>query len=140
MQHKAAGNLILARLFPKESVLDCLEAAAREYKIATAVVLSGLGQLGQFSLGFFREKGNYLPESFSEPHELLSLTGILSQAEELCDFHLHAVLGNAEKKVVGGHFVSGIVSVTAEIVLLKVDLNVIRREETETGLKGLFLQ
>ncbi len=127
-------------MFPKEDVLEGLREVCKEYKIETAVVLSGLGQLGNFELGFFKEEGNYLPEKFNQPHELLSLTGIISLQEGVYDFHLHGSFSGADKRVVGGHFITGIVSVTGEFVLLKTSLNVIRKEEEETGLKGLFLE
>ncbi len=164
MQSKEQDNLIFLRLFPEEDIYEGIREVCREYKVETDVILSGLGQLGSFELGFFKEKGNYLPEKFTEPHELVMLTGNVSlharnaspariatqsiagghsdaggQGEEY-NFHLHAVLSDANKKVVGGHFLGGKVSVTGEIVLLKTNLTVQRRVEPETGLSGLFLE
>lgn len=152
MQSKEKDNLLFARLFPGENVLECLEEVCRKHCLQTAVVLSGIGQLGSFELGFFREKGDYAEEEFWEPYELLVLTGNISKQEgppsPACgglrrasdyEFHLHAVLGSENKKVVGGHFIKGRVSITGEIVLLKTDLQVNREIEKETGLKGLFL-
>ncbi len=151
MQSKEKDNLIFARLFPGEEIFESLEKVCRKYNIETAVILSGLGQLGEFELGFFKEKGNYLPEKFTEPHELLLLTGNVSLPARNAshseaggqdgqyEFHLHAVLGNKQKRAVGGHFIKGTVSVTGEIVLLKTDLKVRRETEETTGLKGLFL-
>jgi len=139
MQSRAKDNLIVVRLFPSEDVLACLREVCGGYGVITAVALSGLGQLGEFELGFFKEKGNYLPEKFTEPHELLSLTGNIAWQGDDFQFHLHAVLGSDKKQVVGGHFISGKVSVTAEIVLLKSGLKVKRKIEEETGLAGMFL-
>ncbi len=84
-----------------------------------------------------------MPQNFSQPHELLFLTGNISKKhgeEGGYEFHLHAVLGNERKGVVGGHFMEGTVSVTGEIVLLKTDLKIKRRIEEATGLKGLFIE
>jgi len=53
---------------------------------------------------------------------------------------LHSVLSNEQKQVVGGHFINGIVSITAEIVLLKTNLKITRCLEPATGLSGLFLE
>lgn len=139
MQSKEQDNLIFVRLFPDENVFDCLSEVCEKYKVKTAVVLSGLGQLRSFELGFFREKGDYTEEDFYEPHELLMLTGNISRQEGEYNFHLHATFGNEQKKVVGGHFIRGVVSITGEIVLLKTDLEIIREKEKETGLSGLFL-
>ncbi len=139
MQSKEKDNLIIARLFPGEEIMGSLEQVCEKHNVKTAVLLSGLGQLAEFELGFFKEKGNYLPEKFSQPHELLSLTGNISLQQAGHEFHLHAVLSNAEKKVVGGHFIDGKVSITAEIVLLKSDIEVKRKTEEQTGLRGLWI-
>ena len=139
MQSKEQDNLIFARLFLDENVFDCLREVCEKYKVKTAVVLSGLGQLGSFELGFFKEKGDYAQKEFDVPHELVTLTGNISKQEEGYNFHLHAVLSNEGKQVVGGHFIKGIVSITGEIVLLKTDLKVSRKIEDDTGLSGLFL-
>jgi len=140
MQSKEKNNLIIARLFPGDDVYDGLKEICREHKVKTAAIVSGIGQLGRFSLGFFKEKGDYLPQEFTTPHELLSLAGIVSEEKGEYDFHLHAVLGDAQKAVIGGHFLAGKVSVTAEIVLQKTTLKVKRATEEATGLKGLFLE
>lgn len=140
MQSKEKDNLIFARLFPGEEVIEGLKQVCQKHKVKTAVVLSGLGQLGECELGFFKEKGNYTPQNFTKPHELLLLTGTVSLQGEGYEFHLHATLSNEQKAVVGGHFIAGTVSITGEIVLLKSDINVIRRKEESTGLQGLFLE
>lgn len=140
MQSKEKDNLVFVRFFPGEEIFEELEQVCRKHNVETAVVVSGLGQVAEFELGFFKEKGNYLPEKFSEPHEVLSLTGSISEQDGKYEFHLHVVLGNAKKGVVGGHLIKGKVNVTAEIVLLKTDLKIKRKTEEETGLRGLFLQ
>jgi len=140
MQSSEKDNLIFIRLFPRENVLENINLACRKYQVKTAVILSGLGQLAQFELGFFKKKGNYAKQIFKTPHELLSLTGNISKQDNNFEMHLHATLGNARKQVVGGHFIAGIVSITAEIVLLKTDLAIRRILEPQTGLMGLFLE
>lgn len=140
MQSKEEGSLIFIRLFPGEDVYHALNEACQKHKVETAVVLSGVGQLKQFTLGYFKEKGDYAPEEFEEAHELLSLTGIISNQGRKYNFHLHAVLGNAQKRVVGGHLIKGQVEVTNEIVLLKTNLKVKRELEESTGLQGMFLE
>ena len=139
MQSKEEDSLIFIRLFPGEDIYYELEEVCQKHKVETAVVLSGVGQLKQFELGYFKEKGNYTPEEFEKPHELLSLTGSISTQEGKYSFHLHAVLGNEGKNVVGGHLIKGEVGVTNEIVLLKTNLELERRLEESTGLQGMFL-
>lgn len=139
MQSKEENSLVFARFFPDETIYEKLEELCKKHNIKTAVVLSGLGQLKHFQLGYFKEKGNYMPGNFIKSHELPSLTGNISKQEEGYEFHLHATLGDENKKVVGGHLINGIVEVTNEIVLLKTELNVQRKMEESTGLRGLFL-
>ena len=140
MQTKEGGSLVFIRLFPGEDIYQALNEACQKHRVETAVVLSGVGQLKQFELGYFKEKGNYTPEEFEKPHELVSLAGNISNQEGEYNFHLHAVLGNEEKNVVGGHLIKGEVEVTNEIVLLKTDLAVTRKLEENTGLEGMFLE
>ena len=140
MQSKEKNNLVFVRLFPNEDTQQELKKVCKKHKVETAVVFSGLGQLKQFQLGYYKEKGNYTPQEFQKPHELLSLTGNISNQEGEYNFHLHVVLGDERKNVVGGHLISGKVEVTNEIVLLKTDLKVKRKLEESTGLEGMFLE
>ena len=71
METKQKDNLIFIRLFPDEDIYPALNEVCHKYKVTTAVVLSGVGQLKQFELGYFKEKGNYTPQQFETPHELL---------------------------------------------------------------------
>ncbi len=139
MQSKEKDNLIFVRLFPGENIHSKLKEVCKKHKVETAVVLSGIGQLKQFQLGYFKEKGNYVPEEFARPRELLSLSGNISNQEGQYNLHLHAVLGDEDKSVIGGHLIKGEVEVTNEIVLLRTDLKITRNLEESTGLEGMFL-
>lgn len=140
MQSKRKGDIIFIRLFPGEDVNNELKKACKNHGVKTSVVLSGIGQLNNVKLGYFKEKGDYSPENFEKPHELLSLTGnICSQNDEYV-LHLHAVLGNERKNAIGGHFIDGKVTVTAELVLLKTSIDVKRKLDEKTGLKALSLE
>jgi len=139
MQTKEKGNLIFIRLFPGENVHSKLIEVCKKHEVETAVVLSGIGQLKQFQLGYFKQKGNYVPQDFTKPHELLSLSGNISNQGGEYKLHLHAVLGDENKSVIGGHLIKGNVEVTNEIVLLKTDLRITRKLEEVTGLEEMFL-
>ncbi len=150
---KEKDNLIIARIFPNENVMEQLKEICYKHKIQTGVFLFGIGQLAEFELGFFKEKGNYMNQKFETPYELLGLSGNVSLQENdptqnasyyneagKYEFHLHAALSAADKSVVGGHFIAGIVSITLEIAILKTEIKINRVIEEETGLKGLFLE
>ena len=140
MHCKQKDDLIFIRLFPDENIYEKLEEICRKCQVDTAVVISGIGQLKDFKLGYFKEKGNYIPQHFKIPHELLSLEGNITKRGEEYLFHLHAVLGNEKKEVIGGHLIEGLVEVTNEIVLLKTELRFERKTEDSTGLEGMFLE
>jgi len=131
-------NLIIARFFPNENVIEKLAEVCKKHQVKTGVLISGIGQLANFELGFFKEKGNYLPQKFETPHEMLCLSGFISlnKVGEY-DFHLHGTLSGPDKSVVGGHFINGVVSITLEVTILKSEIKIKREVEEETGLKGL---
>ena len=140
MQSKYQGNLLFLRLFPGEDLFDKLREGCELYDVKTAVVVSGLGQFQSFTLGYFKEKGDYAPEEFHEPHELVALTGIVSRYQQEVDIHLHAVLGSKDKETKSGHLIHAKVAVTNEIVLLTSDVSIRRELEEQTGLRGMFLE
>jgi predicted DNA-binding protein with PD1-like motif len=140
MQSKRKGDIIFIRLFPGEDVNDELKKACKNHDVKTSIVLSGIGQLNNVKLGYFNKEGDYSPENFEKPHELLSLTGNICNQDDEYVLHLHAVLGNERKNAIGGHFIDGKVTVTGEIVLLKTDIIVRRVINEKTGLKYLSLE
>jgi predicted DNA-binding protein with PD1-like motif len=139
MQSKENKNIIFIRLFPDEDVNSELIKAFKKHNVKTAVVLSGIGQLKETEIGFFKTKGNYFPETISTPHEILSLAGNICKNKDEHLLHLHIVLGDENKNAIGGHFINGQVSVTAEIVLLKTNIDVKRKYDEKTGLQALSL-
>jgi len=137
MQSKEKENIIFLRLFTDEDVNTQIKDACKIHEVKTAIIISGIGQLKKVQLGYFKEKGNYTKEIFNKPLEILSLNGNICNEDSEYIIHMHAVLGDERKSVLGGHFFEGIVSVTAEIVLLKTDINAKRKDDNKTGLKML---
>ena len=140
MQSKENENLVFIRLFQDENIHEKLIETCKLHNVKTAVILSGLGQLKNFQIGYFKEKSNYKKEKFQKPHELLSLTGSICYQNNNYELHLHATFSNEQMNAIGGHLFSGFVEVTNEIILLKTNINIERRTEEATGLKGLFLE
>ncbi len=139
MECKVEGNAVFVRLHRGEDFFPALEKACEVAGIESAGVVTGIGMLSGFELGYFCGKGDYAREKFEEPHELLALSGIILR-ENGRDFHLHAVFGAVDKSTKGGHLFSARVEVTAEIMLLKTKAKLKRETEPETGLRGLKLQ
>jgi len=137
MESSEKDGLIIIRLFRGEDIMEGMEEACKKHDVTTAIALMGIGQLRHIQLGYFRTKGDYVKQSFDQPHELLSLSGNVSKQPEGYNFHLHTALGDIVKNVRGGHLIKAEVTVTAEIALLKADIPIVRREDPETGLAAL---
>jgi len=139
MQSKKEKDIIFIRLFPDEDVNKKLKEACKLHDIKTAIIISGIGQLKTAQLGYFKKKGNYSPETFNKPLEILSLTGNICKQNDEYLLHLHAILSDEKKNAIGGHFIEGKISVTGEIVLLTSDIDIQRKIDDKTGLMTLFL-
>jgi predicted DNA-binding protein with PD1-like motif len=124
MWHKEKNNIIIIRLFPDEDIHENIKKVCSKFDIRTGIILSGIGQIKEFELGFFnKEKNKYVTKKFFLTYELLSLSGNVCYDNENFIIHLHVVLGDEKMNTVGGHLINGIVEVTNEIILLKCDMN-----------------
>jgi len=139
MKTKKQNNFLFIHLSPNEDIYMQLEKACKKHKVQTAVVISGIGQLKNFKLGYFKQKNDYTPQEFKNPYELLNLSGNIALINKNYEFHLHACLGDKNKNVIGGHLIKGIVEVTGEIVLLLTKIKLNRYTSKKTGLRTLDL-
>ena len=140
MQCTEKDNIILIRLYPGEDLNNNIKKVCKKYNIKNGVILSGIGQLKEIRIGYFKEKNNYLQNYFKKTYELLSLTGNICQNNDDFILHLHVILGDDKKNTIGGHLIEGKVEVTNEIVIMKTNLNFTRKYEEKTGLKELFIK
>lgn len=138
MLSKEKEKIIFIRLFPNEELNEQIKKACKKHKVKAAVVLSGIGQVNKVKIGYFKKKGDYSAETFEKPLEILTLAGNICKQKDEYITHFHIVLGDERKNSIGGHFIEGEISVTAEIVLLKIDIQLKRKIEEDTGLQGLY--
>jgi predicted DNA-binding protein with PD1-like motif len=141
MQSLEEQGMIVIRLFEDEDLIQSLKALCRQRQVKTAVVVSAVGQIKKFTLGYFDRK-QYIKREYSEVYELISVSGIFSLNSQIADyeFHLHATVGNMSCQVFGGHLFSGIVHSSNEIVLLKSEMKVRRELDQDTGTMRLCLE
>ena len=139
MQSKEDKNIVFIRLFTDENLNIELKKACKKHDVKTAVILSGIGQLKEIEIGYFKKKGDYLPEKINKTCEILMLTGNICKNKDEHILHLHIIIGDENKNTIGGHFINGKVSITAEIVLIKTNIDIKRKYDEETGLQALFL-
>ncbi len=137
MEDRRQGDLIVIRMYSGEDFIPSLLEVCERHAVRAAVVLSSIGQLEDFELGYFVKKGDYHPTRFDEPYELIAVSGIISRENGAYAPHLHACLGGKEKQAVAGHLVRGKVKITNETVLQAFDMDLGRVENPKTGLMDL---
>ncbi len=139
MDCREAEGIVFVRMFKGEDFFRELERACERTAIVSAGVVSAVGMLSDFELGYFRGKGDYAKQLFRKPHEFVALSGIIIKEGNGYNFHLHAAFADEDKSLKGGHLFSARVAVTAEIILLKSKARLSRVLEEDTGLMGLRL-
>jgi len=140
MESIVEKNIIFIHLYPNENVLESLCELSENHNIQTGFIISGIGQLKNITLGFFKEKDDYQEQKFSEPFELLSLSGSIIKQDNSYLPHIHCTVGDIEKQVFGGHLIDATVEITNEIVLLITNLSIQRKKSNKTGLMELSFQ
>jgi len=127
MEFKEKDGIVIVRLFPGEELQTSLKEVCAKLGGETYAVVSCIGQVKDVEIGYFIGKGDFSPETFPGPLELLNVSGIVSRDGESYFPHLHAILGDRDKRCLGGHLIKATVSITAEIVLMSSSIRV-RRE------------
>ncbi|MBQ6431855.1 MAG: DNA-binding protein [Oscillospiraceae bacterium] len=126
---------VCIRLRRGDDLLLRIRALAKAHRIAAGVVLSAVGCLSSARV---RDASGVTLRSISEPCEIVSLNGTVSEAR--C--HLHVALSKEDLSTVGGHLVEGcIVNTTCELVVGILDGWTIGVEEdAETGYDELIFE
>jgi uncharacterized protein len=125
---------IALRLHPGADVRQALEALAKKEEMTAGVVLGAVGSLSKTCLRF---AGNDNSTELIGKHEILTLSGMLSQE----GVHLHMSIGNSQGKCIGGHVAYGCeVYTTLELVIGLLPNTVFQRVLDEnTGFKELSI-
>ena len=134
MQHAKSDNFYIVRLQKGEEVFEALTVFAKKEGITVASI-SGIGAVTDATLSCYNmETKAYEKQLLSDDYEVLSLLGNLSMKDDEPFPHIHVVLGKRDLSTIGGHLHSATVSVTLELFVQKVDLNVSRVIDEETEL------
>lgn len=129
----------LLRLSIGERIPDALiEFAQRERW--TAGWLQGIGGVEEVELAYFnRESKKYFHKKFKGAYELISCSGNLAMVDAEPFWHVHALIGDGDCRVFGGHLISATIAVTGEFWLTRASGPVQRIPDQQTGLKLLNL-
>jgi predicted DNA-binding protein with PD1-like motif len=118
METARTDKFVMIRLDHGEDILGSVSNAAND-ETSTMIVVTGLGMISDFELGFF-DQGHYIKRSYDEPHELLALQGSISTGGEP-RLHIHATVANKEHQAFGGHLMRGKAWMSNEIGMLRLD-------------------
>jgi len=132
MDHVIEKNseICTLRFSQGEDFFETLKDALNDLDFASGIVVTGIGMLTDFELGYF-DGEVYHNDFFSKPHELTTMQGTIAIKEghgELLP-HIHATLAGADHKVIGGHLHRAKVGVLCELVLLKFNKKLMMRKQ-----------
>ena len=134
MKVKRTENGFLVVLEVGDEVIAALKKLAAAERIGMAS-LAGIGAVKDVTLGYLDlDQKEYLKREFNgDSMELVSLTGNLAVLDGEPVAHCHAVIGDREMRVFGGHLFQATVSVTAEIFLRVYAGEIVRQFDRDTG-------
>lgn len=143
MQVVEDGDTVVIRLHEGEDFFPTLARALEEVGLRHGVILTGVGMLKDFELGWFDHatKG-YNKRTFATPHELVAMSGTVAVSAddgEKVMPHVHVALAGPDLALVGGHLWKATVTVLNEVSIRRVDREMVRRLNPATGLMELDL-
>ncbi len=134
MNYRRNGDTISVRLSVGEDIVKSLIELAEKENIGFAQI-NGIGAVKSATVGFYNlEEGRYLPKTFNEPMEIISLLGNLTRKDGKPYLHLHASFSGEDCNVVGGHLNEAVIGVTAEIFVNIIEGEMNRRVHPVTGI------
>ena len=137
MDYRRFNDTIVLRVDRGEEIIEKVREVAEREQIRLAQV-SALGATDDFTVGVYDvDAKRYDSKTFQGPHEIVSLTGTITEKDGAFYQHLHMSAGNKDCAVVGGHLNRAVVSVTCEMVIRILSGAVDRRPDPETGINLL---
>lgn len=135
MIYNIENNNIFAKIEKEEEVFASIEKLVEIYSIKGAIIVSGIGMLKDFEIGYFNGS-EYIKEKYEKNHELVSFHGSIAVTDP--KLHIHVALAGPDYSVIGGHLFTGIVDPLLELYIVKTEKIVFKREyNNKSGLKEL---
>jgi predicted DNA-binding protein with PD1-like motif len=135
MEYRKFGQDYVVRMQKGEEILSDITAVCEKEHIILGTV-QGIGAVGEVTLGVFsREQFKYLSQEYKGDFEIASCSGNISTMAGKTYLHVHMVVGNvAKQKFYAGHLNKGVISLTGEFILHKIEGSVEREYSPEVGL------
>ncbi|MBW3624369.1 MAG: DUF296 domain-containing protein [Armatimonadetes bacterium] len=140
MQFQRFGQHYVLRLMPDEEAMTVLKEFVRREEIRGGYFIA-FGAFRRVKLQYFDiEKRKYLDNAVDRQVEVVSLMGNIAQAGNgETKLHIHGAVADSEMKTYSGHLDEGIVRPTLEVFLTRLDGELLREKDPETGLDLLSL-
>jgi len=118
-----------------EEAFAALTKFANDEKVPAAS-LTAIGAFERATIGWFDlASRNYRKIEVNEQCEVLSAIGDVAIGDDgKASLHVHVVLGLSDGTTRGGHFLSGVVRPTLEVVLTEAPVTLRRRKRPELGI------
>ncbi len=137
MKSRREGPLLILILEDGEDLFFSLEEALSANDVTSGVILTGIGMLRDFEIGYYDGK-EYRKKRMKEAHELVAMHGSIAHIEVRTSLHIHAALANDRHEIIGGHLFGGTVGIVNEISIAVMDsVKLTRTPEERTGLRLL---
>ena len=139
MKFKKINETYIVRLDKGEKVIETLKNFCFNNEIKCGY-FSGIGSLDEAELAHYIVRNKkYTSEKYSQPLEIVNLTGNITTMDNEVYLHCHAVLSDVQMEAIAGHLKEGIVGATAEIVFVKLDAEINRKFDEKIGLNLMEL-
>lgn len=134
MESKLLGDTYAVRLDKGEEIFSSLLSFCSQNGIKAGVI-NGIGTADDTVMGVYDLKTkSFCPERFAHFMEISSLSGNVSTMNGKTYLHLHISAAGLDGKTHAGHLQSATVGATAEIFIRKLDGEISRVYDEETGL------
>lgn len=134
MEYKRFGDKIYLRLDKGDDITESVFKVAKAENVQAAQV-SGIGATDEFTVGVFDvAKKKYNEYVFKGNHEINALTGNITEKDGEPYIHLHITATGGGCKIVGGHLIKGVISLTGEIIITVSDGKVSREFDGALGI------
>ena len=138
MDYRNYSGKYYVRLDKGDEVVASLPALCRKEEIALAQV-QGIGGCGEVTVGVFdTETKTYREETVTGTLEMISLDGNITEYEDKPFLHAHATFAyhrDGEAKLLSGHLLKAVISLTGEIVLTPADGKIGRKYLDDLGIR-----
>ena len=134
MEFRRFSDTYVIRMDRGEEIMSTLAALCEAENIRLASV-EAIGAVDRAVVGLYDvNKKAYHRKEFSEPMEIASLLGTVTEKDGKPYLHLHATLCDTDMQTHGGHVNELHISATCEMILRLIPGEVGRRPDEDMGL------